>query len=100
LLGLADIHLLPQSLSAEDIVLPSKLSSMLASGRPVVATCQQSAEIAVVISTCGLVMPLEDDVNLAEAIVCLVDQADERRVFGAEARKYAERYLARVAKHA
>jgi hypothetical protein len=45
-------------------------------------------------------MPLEDDVNLAEAIVCLVDQADERRVFGAEARKYAERYLARVAKHA
>ncbi len=40
-------------------------------------------------------MPLDDDVCLAQAIVCLVDQADERKMFGAETRKYAERYLAR-----
>src|ERR1700722_18050409 len=39
LLCMADIHLLPQSLGAADLVLPSKLSGMLASGRPVIATC-------------------------------------------------------------
>ena len=41
LLGMADIHLLPQSPDAADLVLPSKLSGMLASGRPVIATCLQ-----------------------------------------------------------
>ena len=37
LLNLADIHLLPQRADAADLVMPSKLTGMLASGRPVVA---------------------------------------------------------------
>ncbi len=42
LLGMADIQLLPQSPEAEDLVLPSKLSGMLASGRPAIATCYRT----------------------------------------------------------
>ena len=38
LMRLADIHLLPQLPDAADLVLPSKLGNMLASGRPIVAT--------------------------------------------------------------
>ncbi len=38
LMGLASVHLLPQLAGAADLVLPSKLINMLASGRPVVAT--------------------------------------------------------------
>jgi len=38
LLTCADIHLLPQRADAADLVMPSKLTGMLASGRPVVAT--------------------------------------------------------------
>ena len=37
LLALAEIHLLPQIAGAADVVLPSKLTNILASGRPVVA---------------------------------------------------------------
>src|SRR3546814_2119573 len=37
LLNLATIHLLPQKADAADLLLPSKLTNMLASGRPVVA---------------------------------------------------------------
>ncbi len=34
LLNLADLHVLPQSSGAADLVLPSKLGGMLASGKP------------------------------------------------------------------
>src|SRR3546814_1609320 len=37
LLNLADLHLLPQRADAADLVMPSKLGGMLASGRPVIA---------------------------------------------------------------
>ncbi len=68
LLGLADIHLLPQSPEAADLVLPSKLSGMLASGHPVIATCGENTEIATVVSLCGLVVPPEDGTALAIAM--------------------------------
>src|SRR5437879_3671640 len=38
LLNLADVHALPQKPAVADLVMPSKLIGMLASGRPVVAT--------------------------------------------------------------
>lgn len=97
LLGLADIHLLPQSPEAADLVLPSKLSGMLASGRPVIATCQQGTEIAHVVSQCGLVVPPEDGVALAVAIEQLADDSAAREMLGAKARRYAEENLARDA---
>lgn len=95
LLGLADIHLLPQSPEAEDLVLPSKLSGMLSSGRPVIATCHDGTEIANVVSQCGLVVTPEDAVALAQAVVSLADQPDARRDLGYKARRYAEDNLAR-----
>lgn len=95
LLGLADIHLLPQSPEAEDLVLPSKLSGMLSSGRPVVATCHQGTEIANVVSQCGVVVPPEDAAALAQAVSELADQPAARRDLGHKARRYAEDNLAR-----
>jgi colanic acid biosynthesis glycosyl transferase WcaI len=90
LLCMADIHLLPQSLGAEDLVLPSKLSGMLASGRPVIATCQTGTEIDTVVSTCGMVVPPEDSAALAEAICRLADDPALRTHLGRCARAYAE----------
>ncbi len=40
LLSMADIHLLPQRTEVADLVLPSKLGAILASGRPVVAMAE------------------------------------------------------------
>jgi len=55
LLGMADIHLLPQSPEAEDLVLPSKLTGMLSSGRPVIATCRENTELAIIVEQCGVI---------------------------------------------
>jgi colanic acid biosynthesis glycosyl transferase WcaI len=90
LLAMADVHFLPQSPDAADLVLPSKLSGMLASGRPVIATCREGTELHSVVSMCGLVVPPEDSSTLAEAIRKLSDEPEARLEFGRRARAYAE----------
>jgi len=90
LLTTADIHTLPQSCEAEDLVLPSKLSGMLASGRPVIATCNADTELAAVVSICGMVVEHQDAAALASAITMLADDGALRSRLGAAARSYAE----------
>jgi colanic acid biosynthesis glycosyl transferase WcaI len=90
LLSMADIHLLPQSPDAADLVLPSKLSGMLASGRPVIATCRSGTEISGIVSQCGIVVEPEDGSNLALAIVKLADDPELRFELGRRARTFAE----------
>ena len=89
LLGLADIQLLTQSADAEDLVLPSKLSGMLASGRPVVATCNIGTEIASIVEQCGLCVPPGNAAALAAAIAQLLQQPAQRQQLGAQARRCA-----------
>jgi colanic acid biosynthesis glycosyl transferase WcaI len=97
LLGMADIHLLPQSPDAADLVLPSKLCGMLASGRPVIATCRPGTEISEIVSQCGLVVAPENSRELALAITELADNADARFLLGGRARSFAEEHFERDA---
>jgi len=90
LLGLADLHLLTQSADAEDLVLPSKLTGMLASGRPVVATARPGAELAAVVAPCGAVVEPENSAALAAAVAALAALPDKRRALGETARRTAE----------
>jgi colanic acid biosynthesis glycosyl transferase WcaI len=90
LLSMADIHLLPQCLGAADLVLPSKLSGMLASGRPIIATCLKESELGEVVSKCGLVVPPEDPETLVDSICRLADDHALRMDLGRRARGYAE----------
>jgi colanic acid biosynthesis glycosyl transferase WcaI len=90
LLGMADIHLLPQSSDAADLVLPSKLSGMLASGRPVIATCRPGTEISEIVSQCGLVVAPKDSTAFALAVSRLADDTTMRLELGRRAREFAE----------
>jgi colanic acid biosynthesis glycosyl transferase WcaI len=91
LLNAADIHVLPQRADAEDLVFPSKLTNMLASGRPVVATAGSGTQIATVLEGCGVVVPPGDAAALAAALRGLAADTERRRTLGAEARRVAER---------
>jgi len=90
LLGMADLHLMPQSPDAADLLLPSKLSGMLASGRPVIAACRTGTEIAEIVSHCGEVVAPDDASGLAGAVVALADDPVLRRELGQRAREIAE----------
>lgn len=95
LLGLADIHLLPQQADAADLVMPSKLTGMLSSGRPILATARQGTELAQVVAGRGLVVPPGDLSAFTAALVTLAESAKMRGDFGHAARRYAEEHLAR-----
>ncbi|MFD4839155.1 glycosyltransferase WbuB [Achromobacter sp. NPDC058515] len=93
LLNTADIHLLPQRAGAADLVMPSKLTGMLASGRPVVCGAARGTELAGVVAHCGLLTPPEDAVAMAEAVRKLSYNSQIRETLGAAARQYALAHL-------
>jgi len=89
LLNMADIHLLVQRGDVEDLVMPSKLTGMCASGRPVIATANAGTQVAEVVMQRGMVVPPGDAVAVAGAIRKLADDAWLRKLYGDAARKYA-----------
>lgn len=95
LLGLATVHLLPQLASAADLVLPSKLANMLASGRPVVATAEPGTGLANEVEGCGLVTPPEDAAAFAGAIETLIDETQTCICLAENARLIAEKRYAK-----
>ena len=90
LLNLADVHLLPQRAEAADLVMPSKLTGMFASGRPVVATAEAGTQLAAAVRDCGVVVPPGDAERFSEAIVRLAEDTALRKGLGRNARLYAE----------
>lgn len=76
MLTMADVHLLPQIAGAADLVLPSKLTNMLASGRPVVATTEPGTGLYSEVDGCGAISPPGDAPALAQAIAGLVDRPE------------------------
>jgi colanic acid biosynthesis glycosyl transferase WcaI len=90
LLNLADIHLLPQRADVADLVMPSKLGPMLASGRPVVATAAPGTQLAEALVASGVVVPPGDTQAFAEAIRLLAADPLRRHSLGEAARTQAE----------
>jgi colanic acid biosynthesis glycosyl transferase WcaI len=88
LLNSADIHVLPQRADAADLVMPSKLSGMLASGKAVIATARPETELATVVGQVGVVVPPEDEVALAHAIRHLAQNARYREDLGRAGRDW------------
>ena len=89
LLKLADIHLLPQLGDAADLVLPSKLGNMLASGRPVIATVRPGTGIARELVDCGIVVPPETPEAIVSALEALASHEDYRATMGGAAKARA-----------
>jgi colanic acid biosynthesis glycosyl transferase WcaI len=95
LLGLASVHLMPQLAGAADLLLPSKLTNMLASGRPVAATAAAGTGLAYEVEGCGLISAPGDTSAFAHAIERLLDDPALAAQFAAAARARAEERWAR-----
>jgi colanic acid biosynthesis glycosyl transferase WcaI len=95
LLALADVHLLPQRADAADLVMPSKLTGMLASARPVVATANPGTELASVVQICGLVVPPDNPAAMAAAVQTLAADPDLRLRLGRAGYSYALAHMDR-----
>lgn len=97
LLATADIHLLPQRADAADLVMPSKLTGMLASARAVIATAHEGTELATVVQGCGMVVPPANASAFAQALRNLAFDAPLRERLGAAGYLYAKTHVDRDA---
>lgn len=92
-LNLADVHLVLQKNEASDLVMPSKLTTILSAGGLVIATAVEGTSLYTDISShkMGIIIPPEDNESLYEAILkaCSGDHSPER----ANSRSYAENFL-------
>ena len=114
-MGLSRVHWLPmlpretypQLLDASDVclttlhadvktpVVPSKILSSMAAGRPVIAALDPSGDAPKLIAEAGagMSLPPEDGAALAQALVALSVDPELRRRMGESGRRYAEEHL-------
>lgn len=95
LMASADIHLVIQKIEAADLVMPSKLTNILSSGRPCIATALGETAVGEVIlkSKAGLLVDPGDAKDLARAIQELANDSKLRLEMGNNARMFAEEML-------
>jgi colanic acid biosynthesis glycosyl transferase WcaI len=94
LLAAADLCLVTQQKSVADIVFPSKVLTLLAAARPVVASLSNGSEVARVLGEAGagIITHPEDPAVLNHAILELYDNPEKRATMGASGRAYARNH--------
>lgn len=89
-LSAGDIHLVPLKRGLARSSVPSKTYSILAAGRPLIASVDRGSEVARVAerSGAGVAVPPEDAEALTKAIRQLVDAPDDRLRMGQAGRRF------------
>lgn len=97
LLAAGDIHMVIQRREAGDLVMPSKLTNIMAAWRPFIATALPGTELARIAadSQGGILVPPGEGRALAQAILKLAGEENTRKEMGFRARRYAEAKLSR-----
>ena len=93
LLNAADIHALPQRADAADLVMPSKLTGMLASGRATLGTAAQGTQLGQVLDAVGRRVEPGDVAAFAAALMEMTADRAALGAMGALGRLYAQRHL-------
>jgi colanic acid biosynthesis glycosyl transferase WcaI len=94
-LASGDVHLVLLRAGLAKVSMPSKMYSILAAGRPVLASVDVGSEVDRVVSRTGsgIAVPPEDRDAFVAAVERFADDADLRRSAGASGREFAETWL-------
>jgi colanic acid biosynthesis glycosyl transferase WcaI len=95
MLAAGDIHLVVQRQEAADLVMPSKLTTILAAGKPSVATAEPDTAVYDLLNKhdCGITTHPGSVEGLVVGISSLAHDARMRERLGRNARRYAKSYL-------
>jgi colanic acid biosynthesis glycosyl transferase WcaI len=93
-LAAGDIHVVPLRRGLARSSVPSKAYSILAAGRPVVASVDKGSEVARVVEKAGagLAVPPDDPEAFAAALTALLDDPARAGAMGAAGRTFVERW--------
>ncbi len=90
-LNFGDIHIIPQDEKVEDLLFPSKLLAILATGNPVISNCSANCDLGKIISEVGLRSDPKDQSRFIEAINFLIENPNKRFLLGKKAREIVEK---------
>ena len=98
-LAAADIHLVPLKSGLARSSVPSKTYSILAAGKPLVASVDTGSEVARIVesSGAGIAVPPEDAEALTKALRGLLEEPERRSEMGAAARRWVEAWASPAA---
>ena len=99
ILAASDICLVPLRKDIKTPVIPSKILSIMAAGRPVLASMPLQGDAPKLIkkAQCGICVEPENPKALAEAILKLYHDRDLGDFYGQKGRQYAEEHFSRQA---
>jgi colanic acid biosynthesis glycosyl transferase WcaI len=99
LLATADVAVIPQKPGVADIVLPSKLGNIMASGRPMVVAAADGTELSSIVrdSDCGRVVAQGDGRAMAEGVSAILADPLLASRLGENGVRYMEKNFGRSA---
>ena len=89
-----DVHIICVRRGLEGVVVPSKLYSVLAAGRPVLAVASEESDVVRIVrdARCGLAADPDDPASVAAALRKMRDNPSELTEMGVRAREAAKNY--------
>jgi colanic acid biosynthesis glycosyl transferase WcaI len=98
-LAAADVHVVPLRRGLARSSVPSKLYSILAAGRPIVASVDPGTEVARAVgeAEAGIAVAPDDSEAFTKAIRRLLDEPSEAAAMGVSGRAWVERWLSPAA---
>jgi colanic acid biosynthesis glycosyl transferase WcaI len=98
-LAAGDIHLVPLRKGLARSSVPSKSYSILAAGRPLIASVDEGSEVARVVERAGAgtAVPPDDAEALTKALRAMLDSPDSARQMGNAGRAYVEGWVSPAA---
>jgi colanic acid biosynthesis glycosyl transferase WcaI len=91
-LATGDVHVVPLKRGLAHSSVPSKTYSILAAGRPLVASVDPGTEVARLVekAACGVALPPDDPREFIAAVARLVDDPDATAAMGRRGRSFVE----------
>ena len=98
-LAAGDLHVVPLKRGLARSSVPSKLYSILAAGRPVLASVDAGTEVATTIerAAAGVAVPPEDPDTFCDVLTELLDDPDRRAAMGESGRAFVEGWVSPAA---
>jgi colanic acid biosynthesis glycosyl transferase WcaI len=98
-LAAGDVHVVPLKTGLARSSVPSKLYSILAAGRPVVASVDAGTEVATTVARAGagVAVPPDDAPAFTAAVRSLLERPDDRKAMGLAARRWVEHWASPAA---
>ncbi len=90
-LNLGDIHIIPQEEKVEDLLFPSKLLGILASGSPIISNTSSTSDLGKIVEKAGIRVDPKDKNGFINALNLLINDEKYRIALGREGRAIAEK---------